>query len=80
MLFYLGVNVTFENMHYKEINGVKMAGQLNRAYNLSFFEKHNYTTTSNMANCARRNQTFKISSAVIFVTAYIITALILPGK
>lgn len=66
-------------MHYKEINGVKMTGQLKKAYNLSSFEKHSYPMTSNMAYCARRNHTFKISSAVIFVTAYIITALILPG-
>lgn len=66
-------------MHYKELNGVKMDGQLKKAYNLSSSDKHNYTITSNMADCARRNPTFKISSAVIFITAYIITALILPG-
>jgi hypothetical protein len=80
VLLILSANLTLENMHYKELNGVKMDGQLKKAYNLSSSDKHNYTITSNIADCARRNPNYKISSAVIFITAYIITALILPGK
>lgn len=65
-----------------KIYGEKMTGQLEEASysSSSFIVNHSSTITSKMSQSSlRRSQPFKMSAAVIFVTAYIISALVLPG-
>lgn len=57
-----------------------MTGQLLKACISSSLAKGNDTiVTSKMTHSLRRHQPFNISMAVIFVTAYIISALVSPG-
>ena len=63
-------------------NDKRMTSQLeDRNKSRTFIINHNPTLTSKMSQSSlRRNIPFKMSAAVIFFTAYIISALVLPGK
>lgn len=71
-------------MQYTEINDVKISGgQLEKADNSSSSGESKHITdldTLNMTHSMMRShRPFKTSTAVIFVTAFILTALCLPG-
>lgn len=66
-------------MQYINSNVVKMTGQLLKECSSSSPAKCNGTTKSKMTHSLRRYQPFNIPMAVIFVTAYIISALVSPG-
>ena len=77
-------------MQYPEINDVKMSvggGQLVDYPSTSREAEHDDNTDEginkthpNKMLVMKSCRPFKISTAVIFVTAYILTALLLPGK
>ena len=85
LLFIFSVKLQLGIMQYTEINDVKISGgQLEKADNSSSSGESKHITdldTLNMTHSMMRShRPFKTSTAVIFVTAYILTALCLPGK
>ena len=65
-------------MQHNEINDVIMTVQLEKECNSSLSGKHHYKIASSMAQSIKKP--FKISTAVVFVTAYMVATLVLPGK